>query len=83
MAATLASFDRNDSKLKLKLLYERALDNQQFCQYMYFPIAVIKLSESKFPEKNCKFEMLYFGKSVCDKSESLGDNRPQSIFCNQ
>ena len=27
MAAILASFDRNDSKLKLKLLYERALDN--------------------------------------------------------
>ena len=43
---------------------------------MYFPIAVIKLSESKFPEKNCKFETLYFGKSLCDKSESLGDNKP-------
>ena len=27
MAAILASFDRNDSKFKLKLLYERALDN--------------------------------------------------------
>ena len=46
---------------------------------MYFPIAVIKLSESKFPEKNCKFETLYFGKSLCDKSESLGDNNPSAF----
>ena len=27
MAAILASFDRNDSNLKHKLLYERTLDN--------------------------------------------------------
>ena len=43
---------------------------------IYFPIAVIKLSESKVPEKICKFETLHFRKSVCDKSESYGDNKP-------
>ena len=82
MAAILAWFGTNDSNLKFKLLYERALDNLQFCQYMYFPIAVIRLSERKFLEKNCKFETLYFGKSMCDKSGFLRNNKPQAIFCN-
>ena len=82
MAAILAWSRRNDSNLKVKLLYETALNNLQFCQYVYFPIAVMRLSESKFPEKNCKFEMLHFGKYLCDKSEFLGDNKAQAIFCN-
>ena len=73
MAAILAWFGRNDSKLKLKLFYKRALDNSYFSQYMYFAIAAIRLTISKFPEKNSKFEMLYLGKYLSHKSAFYGD----------
>ena len=73
MAATLVWFGRNDSKLKLKLLYEGAPDNMQFWQYMYFPVTVIRLSKSNFQKKKCKFERLYLRKCLCDKSVFFGD----------
>ena len=47
---------------------------------MYFAVAVIRPNKSKFPEKNCKFKMLYLGKNLGDKSEFFGDNKPQAIF---
>ena len=71
IAAILDRFGRYDSNLKVKLLYERAFNNQQFGQYMYFGLAIIKLSESKFSEKNCKFETLYLEKYMCGKSGFL------------
>ena len=43
---------------------------------MYFLIAVIRLSESKFSEKNSNLKTLYFKKSWCDKSEFLRRNKP-------
>ena len=49
---------------------------------MYFRIAVIKLNENKFREKNCKFATLYLWNCLCHKSEFLRDNRSQAIFCN-
>ena len=49
---------------------------------MYFCIAVIRLSENKFPEKNCKFGTLYFKKSLCETSEFPGDDKTEPIFCN-
>ena len=49
---------------------------------MYFRIAVIKLNENKFREKNCKFATLYLWNCKCDKSEFFRDNRSQAIFCN-
>ena len=75
MAAILPWFGRDDSKLKVKLLYEKAFDNWLFGQYMYFAAAVIKVSKSKYIEKNCKFEMLYLQKCLCGKSGCLGDNK--------
>ena len=47
---------------------------------MYFGLPIINLSESKFSEKNCKFEMLYIEKYMCDKSGFLGDNKLEAIF---
>ena len=49
---------------------------------MYFCIAVIRLSENKFPEKNCKFGTLYFKKSLCETSEFPGDDKTEAIFFN-
>ena len=75
-AAILAWFGRNASNLKIKLLYKRALDILYFRHYMYFAIAIIRLSKRTFLEKSCKFETLYPKKYLCDKSEFLGDNKP-------
>ena len=36
------------------------------------------LSESKFPEKNCKFETLYLGKYLCDKSPFFGNSKTET-----
>ena len=69
MAAILAWFRRNDSNLKGKLLSERSIDN------MFFSIAVIRVIENKFLKKNFKVETLFFGKSVCDKSDFLRYNK--------
>ena len=44
-AAILAWFGRNGSNLKIKLLYKRALDIVYFRHYMYFAIAIIRLSK--------------------------------------
>ena len=74
-AAILIWFSRNGSNLKIKLLYERALDIVYFRHYMYFAIAIIRLSKMTFLEKNCKFETLYPEKCLCDKSEFFGDNK--------
>ena len=49
---------------------------------MYFSIAAIKLSENKFPEKNCKLETLHLRKYLCHKSEFLRANTAQAIFSN-
>ena len=49
---------------------------------MYFRIAVITLSKSKFGEKNCKFETLCLWQYLCDKPEYFRDNRTETIFCN-
>ena len=49
---------------------------------MYFRIAVITLSKSKFREKNCKFETLYLWKHLCDKSQFLRVNTSYAIFFN-
>ena len=80
IAAILGWLGRSDSKLKVTLLYERAFDKWYFGQYMYFAVAIIKLSGTKFPEKNCKFQMLYLEKYTCDESVFLGDNKPEAIF---
>ena len=40
------------------------------------------LSESKFPEKNCKFETLYLGKYLYDKSPFFGNSKTETIFYN-
>ena len=83
MAAVLASFDRYDSNLKHKLLYERALDNYNFCQYMYFPMTVIRLSESKFSEKKIAsligriLQNLYVTNLILFRL-----HKSSSIFCN-
>ena len=76
IAAILGGFARYDSKLKVKLLYKRALDNRQFGQHMYFAVAIIELSETKFPEKNCKFETLYLENYLCQESGFLELKRP-------
>ena len=75
-AAILVWFDRNASNLKIELLYKRALDIVYFWHYMYFAIAIIRLSNRTFLEKICKFETLYLEKYLCDKSEFFGDNKP-------
>ena len=80
ITAILARFGRYDSKLKVKLLYDRAFHSQQFGQYMYFSLAIITLSDSKFSEKNCTFEMLYLEKYMCQKSGFLGDNEAKAVF---
>ena len=76
IAAILARVGRNDSNLKMKLLYERALDIVYFWHYMYFAVAITKPSKRTFLEKNCKFETLYLEKYLCDKSEFFGGNKP-------
>ena len=47
---------------------------------MYFAVAIMKLSETKFPEKNSKFETLYLEKYMCEESGFLGDKKPKAIF---
>ena len=75
MACILAWNGKNDSKLKLKLLYESTFDIWQFSHNMYFAVVIIKPSESNYPKKNCKFETLYPEKCHRHKSEFFGDNR--------
>ena len=50
---------------------------------MYFALAIMNLSETKFPEKNSKFEMPYLKKYMCEETGFLGDKKPQAIFWNQ
>ena len=76
IAFILAWFGKGDSKLKVTLLYENPFGNWYFVQYVYFSIAVITLSKRKFPEKNCKFEILYLEKYLCDESGFFGVNKP-------
>ena len=47
---------------------------------MYFSLAIITLSDSKFSEKNCTFEMLYLEKYMCQKSGFLEDNEAKAVF---
>ena len=47
---------------------------------MYFSLVIITLSDSKFSEKNCTFEMLYLEKYMCQKSGFLGDNEAKAVF---
>ena len=47
---------------------------------MYFALAIMNLSETKFPEKNSKFEMSYLKKYMCEETGFLGDKKPQARF---
>ena len=47
---------------------------------MYFAVAIMKLSETKFPDKNSKFERLYLEKYMCEESGFQGDKNRRSYF---
>ena len=40
----------------------------------------MKLSETKFPDKNSKFETLYLEKHMCEESGFQGDKNRRSYF---
>ena len=47
---------------------------------MYFAVAIMKLSETKFPDKNSKFERLYLEKYMCEESGFLEDKNRRSYY---